>query len=198
MALGCPGSGGPWARGPPLRNELSAQSLLFCFVSAPHLRGESRFGEWAPGRPWQVLLEPRLRQRDAPWACGHRLVLARGVGAHTVTMSGGASAQSHLPVSSLCPAQLLNTNGAGGAGEAGGPGAGIPRPGPQAAPNPPELAAPERAQPGTGHFLAALRGPGGPPVPGGHQRLPSAADTVRALLVAGVGGDTGAFHPLVG
>lgn len=147
--------------------------------------------------------EPWLRQQDAPRACGHRLVLARGMGVHTVTMSGGAvlPAQSHLPVSSLCPAQLLNTRGLVGLARQVGLGQASRGRGLRRDRTPPELAAPERTGPGDSALpAAALRGREAPPVPGGHSE---AAQCCRHCQSPSGGrggrrGHVGAFHPLVG
>lgn len=87
-----------------LRNELvrSESPVLFC-VSSP-FEGREQVRGVGAREALAGPAEPRLRQQDAPRACGHRLVLARGVGAHTVTMSGGGCSQ--LRVIFLCPASV--------------------------------------------------------------------------------------------
>lgn len=130
-----------------LHNELfrPESPVVFCvsssFEGREQVRGVgAREALAGPAEPW-------LRQQDAPRACGHRLVLACGVGAHTVTMSGGGAPSSESPscVQPLSSSASEHT-GAGGAGEAGGPGAGIP-------------------WPGTRHFLPPPCGAGRPPSP---------------------------------
>ena len=106
---------------------------MFCVRSS--LKGREQV--WGAGAQEALAgpTEPWLRQWDAPRARGRWLILARGVGPHTVAVTacssdspglGGGVPASLQAVSSLPPAQLLNTWRAGGAGEAGGPGAGIP------------------------------------------------------------------------